>query len=135
MKYIYPVLFFSLLGASCGIRMNYLGSTSAPTETVDVYVDVSAIKRPYTIIGKGYPEYAGYAQLFYSTDKLQQKAVEVARKKGAHAILFQEMLLNGTTVDLASKTDYSQEREVTTTSGAISPMTTRERVVFFLRYD
>ena len=135
MKYIYPVLLFSLLSASCAVRMNYLGSSYPPTEQVDVYVDASAIKRPYTVIGKAYPEYAGYAELVYTTEKLQEKVVEIARQKGANAVLFQDLLRDGTSIYSETKTDSVNKGVVTTTTGGITPTTTRERLIFFLRYD
>lgn len=59
MKYIYTSLVLSTIFTSCAMRIDYLGSASTPTNNVDVYVDPSAIKRPYTIIGKGYPSQLG----------------------------------------------------------------------------
>jgi hypothetical protein len=137
MKQVYTACFFSFLFASCAVRINYLGSTSAPTDNVDVYVDASAIKKPYTIIGKGYPNYTGYGRMMTSTDKLQQKVVEVARKKGADAVLFQDYHVQheGTNIYSISKTDSVGKGVVTTTTGAIAPIVTTGRNIFFLRYN
>ncbi|HEX8315570.1 MAG TPA: hypothetical protein VF609_11280 [Flavisolibacter sp.] len=130
-------LILSFVLASCAVRINYLGSTSAPTENVDVYVDPSAIKRPYTIIGKGYPASVGYGAVVNSTDKLQRKAVELAREKGANAVLFQDYQVqhNGTNFYAASRTDSLGKGVITTTSGSVAPIVTSGRNIFFLRYD
>jgi hypothetical protein len=77
MKILYSLLVATTFFGSCGVRINYLGSSLAPTEHVDVYVEASAIKKPYTIIGKGYPLHFTYNAL----TKLQKKVVETARKK------------------------------------------------------
>lgn len=137
MKPIYTLLFLCIFFTSCAVHINYLGSTSAPTNKVDVYVDPSAIKRPYTIIGKGYPAYFSAGSLMYATDKLQKKALEVARKNGADAVLFQDYQVqqNGTSFYSASRTDSVGNGVVTTTNGSVGPTVTTGRNIFFLRYD
>lgn len=79
---IYTSLLATLL-FSCSTRLNYLGTSSTPTKKVDVYVDPSAIKRPYTIMGKGYQE-----SNIISKERMQEQAVMKAKEKGADAVLF-----------------------------------------------
>ena len=135
MKYIYTSLVLSSIFTSCAMRIDYLGGVSTPANNVDVYVDPSAIKRPYTIIGKGYPSQFG--TMFKSTDKLQRKATEIARKKGANAILFQDYYVQheGTNFYSATRVDSVGKGVVTTTSGSVSPTVSTGRNILFLRYD
>lgn len=137
MKHVYSLLLLSFILVSCAVRINYLGSTSTPTEKVDVYVDAAAIKRPYSIIGRGYPEYLSSGSWLNSTEKLQQKVVKVAQKKGADAVLFQDHYVQreGTNIHSVSRTDSVGTGVVTTTSGSIAPLFTLGRNIFFLRYD
>jgi hypothetical protein len=137
MKQIYTALLLSSVFSSCVTRINYLGNTFTPTDKVDVYVDASAIKRPYTIVGKGYPDYVGYGGVFGSTDKLQEKVVQVARKKGADAVLFQEYYVqhDGSNFYSTSRTDSVERGVVTATRGSVTPVVSAGRYILFLKYD
>jgi hypothetical protein len=82
---IYPlVLIISF--SSCLAKINYLGNSYAPTSEPDFFVDERNIERPYKIVGKGYPE--GYGSLLL--EKLQRKAIQIAKDKGADAVLIQD---------------------------------------------
>lgn len=137
MRQIYTALLLSVVFTSCITQISYLGSSSAPTQNVDVYVDASAIKRPYTVVGKGYPESAGYSQWLNKTDKLQEKVVEVAKKKGADAVLFQDYYLRhgGTNIYSVTRTDTLNKAVVTTTSGSVAPIAGVTREILFLKYN
>lgn len=87
MKKIYPLAFI-ILFASCNTRLYYMGISSTPTSKVDVFVDASAIEKPYTIMGKGYQESS-----LVTKEKLQEQAIRKAREKGADAVLFQDYFL------------------------------------------
>jgi hypothetical protein len=122
---------------SCGARLNYLGNSFTPSKNVDVYVDASSIKRPYTIMGKGYMEY-GYGLYTKSKiEKMQEKAVEKAREKGADAILFQEYFIkeNGASIQTVSKTDSVGKGLVTVQTGTVGPVISSRRDILFLKYD
>jgi hypothetical protein len=99
-------------------------------------VDASAIKRSYTIIGKAYPEYAG-GQWLNKTDKLQEKVVEVARKKGADAVLFQDYYVQqgGANIYSVSRTDTLNKAVVITTNGSVTPIAGVTREILFLKYN
>lgn len=137
MKQVYTLSILSLFIFSCGVRINYLGSESMPTTDVDVYVDASAIKKPYTIVGKGFPDYLMYSRINNSTEKLQQKAMEIARKKGANAILFQDYYLqqNGVNISSVSTTDSVGKGVVSTSNSSITPVVATGRNILFLKYN
>ena len=126
----YSTVLFSILLISCGTRINYLGTSSTPTKDVDVFVDASSIKKPYTIIGKGYAEtMIGEPS---NLEKVQAKAVAKAKEKGADAILFEDYYVadNGATV-------YKPENKkgtATKTSTVNSAISTK-RDILFLKYD
>jgi hypothetical protein len=133
-------IYFSLLlivFSSCGAHLNYLGSTYAPTENVDVYVDPSAIKHPYTIIGKGYMEYGVGPYTKSRIEKMQEKAIETAKTKGADAILFQDYYFkeNGASIETVTKTDSVGKSLVSVQTGNISPMISSRTDILFLKYE
>lgn len=122
---------------SCGSRLNYLGSSYSPSRTVDVYVDASSIKRPYTIIGKGYMEY-GYG--FYTKskiEKMQEKAIQKAKEKGADAILFNDYYIqeDGASIHSVTKTDSVGKGLVTVQTGSVGPVVSSKRDILFLKYN
>lgn len=137
MKQMYTALLLSAALTSCVTRIGYLGSSSTPTQNVDVYVDASAIRRPYTIVGKAYPESVGYSQLLNKAEKLQEKVVEVARKKGADAVLFQDYYVQhgGSNIYSVTRTDTLNKAVVTTTSGSVAPIAGVTREILFLKYN
>lgn len=128
----YSLLFFILL-FSCGTRINYLGNSSTPTKEVDVYVDASAIKKHYTIIGKGY---LNTVRSFYNLEKLQHKATELAKEKGADAILFQDYFITEDRTSVyRTNTDSSGNRLIGVKSETVAPSAISSRNILFLKYD
>lgn len=122
---------------SCGSHLNYLGSSYAPSKNVDVYVDASAIKHPYTIIGKGYMEYGVGGTVKNRIDKMQTKAIEKAKAKGADAILFQDYYIkeNGASVQTVTKADSVGKSLVSVQTGSVSPVVSSRTDILFLKYD
>jgi hypothetical protein len=121
----------SILLFSCSTRINYLGSSNAPTQKVDVFVDPSAIRKPYTIMGKGYVNFSVYAKK--SIERSQEKALVLAREKGADAILFQDQyfLQQNPTIVSTVRTD---SLKLTTTQPAGQVVASRIDVLF-LKYQ
>ena len=121
----------SIILFSCGTRINYLGSSNTPTQKVDVYVDPSAISKPYKIMGKGYVNLNAYAKK--SIERSQEKALVLAREKGADAILFQDQyfLQQNPSVVGAVRTD---SLKITTTQPASQVLASRIDVLF-LKYQ
>jgi hypothetical protein len=71
-------IFFS----SCA-EVNYIGQTYEPTTEVEIFFDEKLIEYEYTIIGHA----IGSGAWGISNEKIQDKLIQTARKKGAHAII------------------------------------------------
>ena len=128
--------FYSLLLScflfSCATRFSYMGTSSTPTTHVDVFVDASAIRQPYTIIGKGYQE-----SVSVNKEILQEKAIMKAKEKGADAVLFQDYFLTGneTSAYSISKSDSSGKTLTVNRKNASSAVVNSEITILFLKYN
>lgn len=131
---LYSLFISVLFLASCG-GVSYLGNSFNKTTHVDVYVDQGAIKKSFTIIGKGYEKYVPYGR--HNIEKLQAKAVQKAKQKGADAILFQDYYLvqPGTTINTTTRTDTLDKAVVTTGNTYVGPVLSSGRHILFLKYD
>jgi len=121
--------------SSCGVSVNYLGNSFDKTSHVDVYVDPSAIKKTYTIIGKGYEKLNYFSR--NGVEKLQSKAIQKAKQRGADAILFQDYFLlhPGTSISSTTKVDTVNKGVVTTSNTHAGPVVSSGRNILFLKYD
>src|SRR5687768_11781009 len=90
MSKLYAYLPALLILTSCASKISYVGTTYNPTEKVDVFVDEGAIKRTYSIVGKGYVR--GSTALA-KPERIQSNAIATARQKGADAILIKDYYL------------------------------------------
>lgn len=137
MKKIYSVFLSAILLMACTpTRFSYVGSTAPPTQKVDVYVEESAIKRKYEIIGKGYPEPNWKGET--NPEKILAKAIEKAKKNGADAIFFKEtyLLSNGTSINTHSRADSLGKSLHTQSSTIINPVSGYfHKEILFLRYN
>jgi hypothetical protein len=133
MKLLYLSAIALSVFSSCGFRIGYLGNSSAPTEKVDVFVDPSSIKKPYSVMGKGFVEAAPFSR--NSIEKIQNKAIKKARQKGADAILFEDYYLiqNGTTINNTTRIDTVHN--VSTSQTTVSPVVSSGRNILFLKYS
>lgn len=131
---IYVFAVTAILLASC-VEVYYLGSSYPPTEKVDIYVDASAIKKPYTVMGKGYPDVHPHSDV--NVEVMQDLAVKRAKQKGADAILFQEYYLgqDGLSVNSVTRSDSVNKGVVIQTSTTASPVITKKREILFLKYN
>lgn len=132
------IKFYSLmliLLYSCGSHLNYLGSSYTPTKQIDVYVDPAAIKRSYTVIGKGYMDY-GY-HLRQRIDKMQEKAIAKAKAKGADAILFQDYFVqrDASHLETTTRMDTISRTLTTVENGSVGPVVFTATNILFLKYD
>ncbi len=133
MKKIYMALFSSLVfHAACSTRVNYLGSTYSPTRQIDVYVHEPSINMQYEIIGKGY--LSGYS--FNHLKKLQKKSIEVAKAKGANAVLIQDQYIPkpGGSIQTTSKVDSVVKGTIAVLHTNIYPTETSDFIIYFLKY-
>lgn len=137
MKKIYIAFLSILLASACtSVKFSYVGSTSTPTQKVDVYVEENAIKRHYEIVGKGYTEPNWRGQ--YDHEKILAKAIEKARKNGADAVFFREtwMPASGTTIHTNTRADSSGKSLITRSNSTIGPVSGYfHKEILFLRYN
>ncbi len=80
------------LAAACGNKIVYYGRTYPATEKVDIYFRESDITEPNEIMGKATYEVSAKK----NSDKIQNKIIERVKKKGADAILFDDISLTTT---------------------------------------
>ena len=132
---LYPVLFVVTIVSSCGVSLSYLGNAYDKTSRVDVYVDASAIKKPYTVMGKGYQENANH--MLFTLEQLQEKVIAKAKEKGADAVLFQDYYLSqpGYGYSSVTVTDTLSRGVITTTNSQAQPIVSSGRSILFLKYD
>lgn len=129
---LYSVILITF--CSCSSHLNYLGSSYTPTQKVDVFVDASAIKRSFTVIGKSSVE------IFRSTaanfERMQERAIEKAKEKGANAILFQDLYIleNRNSSHVVSRPD-SAGKSIVTKPGVISGDLSSRKEILYLKYD
>ncbi len=136
MSRIYLLIFPGFFLVSCfSVNVRYLGSELSPTKQVDVYVDPAAIKKPYTVIGKGYPDYGVY--MSGELELMQQKAIQKAREKGADAILFQDVYLvnEGRPAASVHKIDSLGQISLTPVTAPVFPSVTGSTIILFLKYN
>jgi hypothetical protein len=124
------LLFFFL--ASCSTHVSYLGNTFEPTKHVDVFVDESAVKNRYDIVGKGYIQ----RNYFSSVESIQVKAVEKAKKNGADAILIKDYYVpnTGAAINSTTHTDSLGKGVITVGQTTVQQTGTTGFTVLFLKY-
>ncbi|MBL7841213.1 MAG: hypothetical protein JNJ75_13810 [Cyclobacteriaceae bacterium] len=88
-----PVFFLLLLVLSaCGNKIIYYGRSYQPTQNVDLYFREGDISEPNEIMGKLTYEVTAKK----ASDKVQAKLTEYVKKKGADAIIFDDVSLTNT---------------------------------------
>jgi hypothetical protein len=77
---------------SCGNRIIYYGRSYQPTQQVEIFFRESDVGEPNEIMGKVVYEVSARK----SSEKVQNKLMNEGRKKGADAILFDDISLTNT---------------------------------------
>jgi hypothetical protein len=133
MKQIYFFSSLILLFSSCTLGIKYVGSASAPTSHVDVFVDKGSIKKSYEVVGKGYVD--GIANSSRA-EKIQSKAIEKAMKKGADAVLIQDYYVpnTGTSINTVLRSDSIAKGKVIVGNTSIQATGTGGFTIHFLKY-
>jgi iron uptake system EfeUOB component EfeO/EfeM len=139
MQKIYISCIILIPFTSCFTRLNfyYVGDKSRPTEKVDVFVDASAIKKEYTIIGKGYSEIIYNWKQKLHSEKILTSAIEKAKQNGADAVFFKETFIytQGTNINTHGRIDSVGKAVVTASSTTISPTVGYfHNEILFLKY-
>jgi hypothetical protein len=88
------LVFFLLLliTTACGNKVIYYGRQYPATQQVDLYFRESDVSEPNEIMGKLTYEVTAKK----SSDKVQAKLTEYVKKKGADAIIFEDISLTNT---------------------------------------
>jgi hypothetical protein len=129
---LYSLLLSVLLTSCFAPALNYLGSSYTPTKDVDVYVDVAAIKKRYTIMGKSYFEMSA----FFTLEQVQQAAIEKAKEKGADAILIRDYFTQeGGSIQTITKSDSIGGSSVRVRTTTAVPTETTRLDILFLKYE
>ena len=133
MQKIYFFSFLVLLFPSCVTRIAYIGSTNVPTSHVDVFVNESAIKKNYEIIGKGYVHYGLYSR---GVENIQKKSVAKAKEVGANGILFQDYFIpnTGTSINTVMRSDSVAKGLITVGNTTVQSTGIGGFNIFFLKY-
>lgn len=90
-RYSFYFLLIILL-ASCSDRIIYYGRSYPTTSNLDLYFRESDVSEPHEIMGKATLEVSSKK----SSDKVQARLEERARKKGADALIFDDIFLTNT---------------------------------------
>jgi hypothetical protein len=115
--------------AGC-VSVDYVGTSYAPTEAVDVVFSPDDVRRPYTVMGQATAE-VDVLPFVSSGQELQAKLVEEARRRGANGVILGGMTkhaVGATTqtmgqVDRRRKTDASYTETSTTTDDERAELT------------
>lgn len=81
-----PAAVLSALLLSCSPVIYYLGDAYPASSSVDVYYDAAQVKRDYKTIGRMTKE-------LIRSESDKRYMIELAKKKGADAIIFSDLLL------------------------------------------
>ena len=127
---LYASLLFIILLSSCGTSVKYVGQTlQATNNKIDVFVDASSITKSYTIIGKGYIDYT--FRLNY--ERMQRKAVNIAKEKGADAVLFEDLHVVDKETSLTTSISNDSSRTVKA-HNSVNPVLLSRQQILFLKY-
>ena len=123
-------LFILLVMVSCTPRIGYVGSSYAPSEKVDVFVDEATIKKEYDVVGKGYVRSTYWSK----PETIQSKAIAKAKAKGADAILVKDYFsLDGLTVNATVRSD-STGKGILVKPVPLNDAGATGLIVYFLKY-
>ena len=93
MNVLKPVCFLLLLVlTACGNKVIYFGRQYPPTTNVELYFRESDVSEPNEIMGKLTYEVTAKK----TSDKVQTRLTEYVKKKGADAIIFDDIALTNT---------------------------------------
>lgn len=135
MNRLYPALITCILFSACGPMVSYVGSTHEATTRVDVFVDHAFVKKPYTVIGKGYLNIPTGTAFYNSYEKMQRSAILQAKKHGADAVLFLDQLVVSSQTGISTVNTYDTAHLKTSSATTIGPVVHSQQQILFLRYE
>lgn len=130
-KYIL-VLGVSFLLLNSAKAQKYFGKSYAATKNVEEYYDSSDVKKGYSVMGR-----AEMDKGFRSIEKCQLKMIELAKNKGADAVIFsmEEEVIGTSNSGSATVHDKKKGRTTATTAGSSVNMKERKIKAIFIKYD
>lgn len=131
MKKLYFSLLPLLFATACATRVAYVGSSYAPTKKVEVFVSQQSVNKPFDIIGKGY---AHTPVSFTNEEKIQRKAVEKAKQKGADAVIIEDYFVLATDNSVTTSAVRDSSRNVNFSSAPAHPSVTSGFQILFIKY-
>jgi hypothetical protein len=135
MNRMLPLLIISVIFSSCLPMVSYVGNTQQVTAKVDVYVDPAAIRKPYSIVGKGYLNYALNTMPHATYESMQRSAISQAKKHGADAVLFLSREYFNNQTGINTRNTYDTAGLKTASSTIIGPVIQNKEEILFLKYE
>ncbi len=83
------LIFTAFIAISCGNKIIYYGRTYPPTEKIEIFFREGDITEPNEIMGKATYEVTAKK----NSDKVQKNIIDKMKKKGADAIVFDDISL------------------------------------------
>ena len=129
------VAMIAIMSISC-TKIDYVGKSYAPTANVDIYFSLDDVKGSYEVMG----HLTATAGSFVSSEKMQEKILEKARKKGADAVVIlgldHYVTDGGSSWSETTETKDTGDGTKTTTSGSASSGTEemKEITARFIKY-
>ncbi len=132
-KIYIPLL--TILFFSCNTKIRYIGKSLPPTKSIEVFISEKSIKRSFEYIGQGY--IGGFGP-HSNQNKIQLKAENLGKKKGADAVLITDYYIpdtGGTNITTIYKTDSIAKTAVTTARTTVTPTVYSGYQILFLKYN
>jgi hypothetical protein len=80
-------MLMSVILASCGPTIHYLGDSHSPTSQIDLYYDAREVKKEYKIIGR----MTNDKFVDYHPDAVKKEMIKKARQVGSDGIIFSDL--------------------------------------------
>lgn len=109
----------------------YFGKSYAPTQKVDEYYDVNDIEKKYEVMGK-----TELGQGFRSLEKVQRKITDLAKLKGADAVVFnmEEETISNSQSNTGSVNHKKKDRSTFNSSTVTTDIKQKKVYATFIKY-
>lgn len=109
----------------------YFGKSYSPTQKVDEYYDLADIEKKYTVMGK-----TDLDKGFRSLEKVQKKIIDLARLKGADAVLFtiDEQTISNSTSNTGSINNKKEDKSTYNSSSVSTDIKQKKVYATFIKY-
>ena len=127
-----PALVFILLFSGCGPTVQYVGRSYTPTTNVDLFFSPNDVKKEYEVMGK----IDGKAFPFTDFQKIQDKVIEEAKKRGADGVIISGMgeeVINTSKNTTTTSSGEQKDQSWNATTSTVT--TTNNQTVKVLRAD